>query len=270
MAGTWESWLFGGEILLSTIIPILLVWSPGTRGSPVALGVAAFSASVGLALNRMDVGIFGYFRDAGVVYFPSLAEWAVSLGVVAAAALVFLYFAENMGVFADSRGGHGEGRPFGASFDSLSRVWHVRPPERHGAGHRHRGVRDPLGVGSDVPSLPPGRCTLGDPGSRDWMWPGRVSASTETRRGFSPPSHTRSTRNGLGVSPPARLATISPYPATRRPPAPGAIPIWWSRPRSSITSATRPGSRGRRAGWLSSREPKLRPMPYGRGGEDGG
>jgi hypothetical protein len=73
----------------------------------------------------MDVGIFGYFRDAGAVYFPSLVEWAVSLGVVAAAALVFFYFAENMGVFVDSRGGHGEGRPFGASFDSLSRVWHV-------------------------------------------------------------------------------------------------------------------------------------------------
>ena len=124
MAGTWESWLYASEILISTLIPILLVWLPGTRGSPVALGVAAFSASAGLALNRMDVGIFGYFRDAGVVYFPSLAEWAVSLGVVAAAALVFLYFAENMGVFADSRGGHGEDRPFGASFDSLSRVWH--------------------------------------------------------------------------------------------------------------------------------------------------
>lgn len=122
-AGSWESWLYGVEICLSTLLPILLVWLPGTRGSPVALGIAALSASVGLGLNRMDVGIFGYFRDAGVVYFPSLVEWAVSLGVVAAAALLFLYFAENMGVFADSRGGHGEDRPFGASFDSLTHVW---------------------------------------------------------------------------------------------------------------------------------------------------
>jgi Ni/Fe-hydrogenase subunit HybB-like protein len=124
-AGTWESYLYAFEILLSTILPIVLVWAPGTRRSPVALGLAAFSASAGLGLNRMNVGIFGYLRDAGALYFPSLAEWALSLGVVAAAALVFLYFAENMGVFVDSRGGHGEGRPFGASFDSLSRVWHV-------------------------------------------------------------------------------------------------------------------------------------------------
>jgi len=124
-AGTWESYLFGGEVLALVVLPILLVWLPGPRRSPVALGVAAFSTTAGLALNRVNVGIFGYFRDAGEVYFPSLAEWAVSLGVVAAAALVFLYFAENMGVFVDSRGGHGEGRPFGASFDSLSRVWHV-------------------------------------------------------------------------------------------------------------------------------------------------
>jgi len=124
IAGTWESWLYASEILISTLIPVLLVWLPGTRGSPVALGVAAFSASAGLALNRMNVGVFGYFRDAGVVYFPSLAEWALSLGVVSAADLVFLYFVENMGVFADSRGGHGEDGPFGASFDSLSRVCH--------------------------------------------------------------------------------------------------------------------------------------------------
>jgi hypothetical protein len=117
--------LYGVELAISVAIPVLLVWLPGTRGSPIALGVAALSASGGLALNRMDVGIFGYFRDAGLVYFPSLAEWSLSLGVVAASALVFLYFAENMGVFADSRGGHGEGRPFGASFDSLSRVWHT-------------------------------------------------------------------------------------------------------------------------------------------------
>jgi Ni/Fe-hydrogenase subunit HybB-like protein len=124
LARTWESYLFGVEVLLSTIVPIFLVWWPGARHSPVALGGAAFSASAGLALNRMNVGIFGYFGDAGQVYFPSLPEWALSLGVVAAAALVFLYFAENMGVFADSRGGYGEGRIFGASFDSLSRVWH--------------------------------------------------------------------------------------------------------------------------------------------------
>jgi Ni/Fe-hydrogenase subunit HybB-like protein len=124
LAGTWESWLFGGELLLVAVLPILLVWLPATRGAPAALGLAAFSAAAGLVLNRVDVGIFGYFRDAGEVYFPSLVEWAVSVGVVAAAALVFLFFAETMPIFQTTGTGRTK-RPFGASFDSLSRVWYA-------------------------------------------------------------------------------------------------------------------------------------------------
>jgi Ni/Fe-hydrogenase subunit HybB-like protein len=125
VAGTWETWLYAAELLITAVVPIALVWRPQFRRSPGALAVAACSASAGLLLNRMDVGIFGYFRSSGVVYFPSLVEWALSLGVIAAAALVFLYFVENMGVFAVSPA-EGDGpRPFRVSFDSLSRVWHT-------------------------------------------------------------------------------------------------------------------------------------------------
>ncbi len=124
LAGTWESWLYGVEILATAVLPIALVWLPSTRRSPTALGIAAFSASSGLMLNRMNVGIFGYFRDAGEVYFPTLAEWALSLGVVAAAALVFLYFVETMPIFESRRERGQTGPLFGASFDSLSRVWY--------------------------------------------------------------------------------------------------------------------------------------------------
>jgi Ni/Fe-hydrogenase subunit HybB-like protein len=122
LAGAWESWLFGGELLLLAIVPIVLVWLPATRGSPTTLGVAACSATLGLGLNRLDVGVFGYFRDAGEVYFPSLIEWTVSIGVWAAAGLVFLEFVESMPIFpAPTRQ---RARPFGAAFDSLSGVWH--------------------------------------------------------------------------------------------------------------------------------------------------
>jgi Ni/Fe-hydrogenase subunit HybB-like protein len=123
VAGTWESWLFALELLISAVLPVLLVALPRTRRSPYGLGIAAFSATAGLALNRLNVGIFGYFRDAGAVYFPSLAEWALSIGVVAAAGLAFLFVVENFAVFGDRR----EDRRvspgmFRASFDSLSRV----------------------------------------------------------------------------------------------------------------------------------------------------
>jgi Ni/Fe-hydrogenase subunit HybB-like protein len=123
VAGTWESWLFGFELLISAVIPVALVAHPRTRSSPVGLGIAGLSASLGLALNRLDVGIFGYFRDANQLYFPSLAEWALSLGVVAAAGLVFLFAVENFPVFGESWSERtvAPGK-FRAAWDSLSHV----------------------------------------------------------------------------------------------------------------------------------------------------
>ncbi len=97
--GTWESWLYVAELLIAAVIPILLVAIPQTRTSPKWLALAAWSAVVGLALNRLDVGIFGYFRDARAVYFPSLLEWALSLGVVAGGVLVFMFCVENFPFF---------------------------------------------------------------------------------------------------------------------------------------------------------------------------
>jgi len=126
ITGSWESWLYGTELLISTVIPILLVLLPKTRRSPTGLGLASFSAVAGLALNRLDVGIFGYFHDAQTVYFPSLAEWALSLGVVAAAGLVFLFTCENFAIFDDSWKERTIARGmFRSGFDSLSHVWNT-------------------------------------------------------------------------------------------------------------------------------------------------
>ncbi len=101
LAGTWESWLYLVELVLTTVLPIVLLSLPWSRYSTAGIATAAASAAIGLALNRLDVGIFGYFRNARVTYFPSLVEWAVSLGVVVAAGLVFFFLAENLPIFSD-------------------------------------------------------------------------------------------------------------------------------------------------------------------------
>ena len=123
-AGTWESWLYILELLLTAVIPILLVMIKRSRLSPNGLVLAALSATIGLTLNRLDVGIIGYFRDAGIAYFPSLAEWFLSIGVIAAAALIFLFIVENYSIFDEQWKVNkiSEGI-FKASFDSISRVW---------------------------------------------------------------------------------------------------------------------------------------------------
>jgi len=106
------------------VVPILLLLIPATRRSPAGIGLAALSATAGLVLNRLDVGIFGYLYSSASFYVPTLAEWAVGLGVVAAAALVLLYVAENFSIFddlwRDRQTIRGE---FQAAFDSISRVW---------------------------------------------------------------------------------------------------------------------------------------------------
>ncbi len=123
-AGTWESWLYLLELFLTAVLPVVLAIIKKSRRSPYGLGIAAFSASFGLALNRLDVGIIGYFRDAGTLYFPSLTEWALSIGVISAAALVFLFVAENYSIFDDQWKVYKiNKRIFKASFDSISRVW---------------------------------------------------------------------------------------------------------------------------------------------------
>jgi Ni/Fe-hydrogenase subunit HybB-like protein len=122
---TWESWLYLGELLLLSAVPILLVALPATRKSPLGLGAAALSAAMGLLWNRLNVGIFGYFRDAGEIYFPSAAEWALSLGVIAAAGLVFFYLSEYCAVFDDGWLDRMRlARRFNPSFDKFSGVWY--------------------------------------------------------------------------------------------------------------------------------------------------
>jgi hypothetical protein len=92
----------------------------------VGLGWAALLASVGLAMNRLDVGIFGYWHDAKAVYFPSLAEWALGLGTIAAAGLFFLFAAENFAVFdADWRERQAAFRAVRRAFDPFTRVWNA-------------------------------------------------------------------------------------------------------------------------------------------------
>ncbi len=126
VAGSWESWLYLAELVLAAVVPVSLMLVPAVRRSRRGVAVAASVAVLGLVLNRLNVGIFGYFRDAGTVYFPSSLEWALSLGVIAAAALVLLIVAENFPVFDDrwqERASRRQQLQHG--FDKLSGVWTV-------------------------------------------------------------------------------------------------------------------------------------------------
>ncbi len=98
-AGTYESWLFIVELLLSSVVPAVLLATPAVRRSIGGLFIAAPMAVIGFAMNRIDVGGLAQVGTTGTHYSPSWMEVWMSLGVVAAAALVYFFVAERFHLF---------------------------------------------------------------------------------------------------------------------------------------------------------------------------
>ncbi|MCP4706585.1 MAG: hypothetical protein GY865_18455, partial [candidate division Zixibacteria bacterium] len=125
LSGSAESLLYIFELGIGVIIPLAIIIFPQTRKRPVPIGVASFAASFGLVFNRLNVGIFGYATDAGTVYFPSLSEWALGIGVIAAAGLVFMALGENIAIF-DNRPSKGVvSYLIRKNFGSVRETWNV-------------------------------------------------------------------------------------------------------------------------------------------------
>ncbi len=121
--GSWESFLFIAELLISIIIPLLIFAVPKSRNSLAGQGIGSFMVVFGLVFNRINVGGLTMLRATGDVYIPSWTEFAISAGVVSTAALVFLFAVEKFNIW--------EKRPIDPqtlpdtmpSFDRASEVW---------------------------------------------------------------------------------------------------------------------------------------------------
>jgi formate dehydrogenase iron-sulfur subunit len=97
---------FGAEILLGGVLPLLLLAPKSLRMRADVLGLASFLAVVGVAYNRMNVVIFAMaFRGrmpwgAPESYYPSIVEWGVSIGLIAATIFLFGLAARLMPVLS--------------------------------------------------------------------------------------------------------------------------------------------------------------------------
>ncbi len=97
---------FAAEILLGGVLPLVLLARRSLRQRPDVLFVAALLAVVGVAYNRMNVVIFAMtFRGrmpwgAPETYFPSIVEWGVSIGLIAATIFLFGLAARLMPVLS--------------------------------------------------------------------------------------------------------------------------------------------------------------------------
>ena len=97
---------FAVEILLGGVLPLVLLGTKSLRQRPGVLGFAAFLAVAGVSYNRMNVVLFAMtFRgrmpwEAPESYVPSLVEWGVSIGLIAATIFLFGLAARKMPVLS--------------------------------------------------------------------------------------------------------------------------------------------------------------------------
>ena len=86
---------FAAEILLGGVVPLALLSTRPLRARPEVLLTAALLAVLGVVYNRMNVVLFAMtFRGrmpwvAPHSYWPSIFEWGVSIGLIAATIFLF-------------------------------------------------------------------------------------------------------------------------------------------------------------------------------------
>jgi formate dehydrogenase iron-sulfur subunit len=93
--GGSKSGLFLAEVLLGGLLPLLLLSTNKLRNNPGVLGLGSALAVAGIVFNRMNVVAFAMTlrgampQTAPVHYFPSIFEWGISVGLIAATIFLF-------------------------------------------------------------------------------------------------------------------------------------------------------------------------------------
>ena len=124
--GSTQSMLFITELLVGILIPALIFLNPIARRKPRWLVAGSTMAVIGLALNRGNVVFAGMAEQAnGAVYFPSMIEMAVTVGLVAAGVMAYAFVSDNFPIIPE---GESE-TPASAKAVTRSRPYTVTVPK---------------------------------------------------------------------------------------------------------------------------------------------
>ena len=99
-AGSCELMLFLVEMIVFTALPALLVL--GSRGRTKS-GLLTFSvlSIIGVIFSRVNVVFTGMYRNIGSGYIPSFIEWGITIGLLSAVVLAYMFIVENFNIFVD-------------------------------------------------------------------------------------------------------------------------------------------------------------------------
>jgi formate dehydrogenase iron-sulfur subunit len=99
--------LFLAEVLLGGLLPLLLLSTSKLRNNPTVLATGTALAVAGVVFNRVNVVAFGMTlrgampQTAPVHYFPSIFEWGISVGLIAATIFLFSLCVRYMAVLPE-------------------------------------------------------------------------------------------------------------------------------------------------------------------------
>jgi Ni/Fe-hydrogenase subunit HybB-like protein len=95
----WDTANFWFEIVISAVVPIAILSRKHWRENSKVVFWVSTVAVAGMSLNRVNVAGLATLSSTEGDYFPVFPEWAVTAGVLSAAALAFLFAVEHVEVF---------------------------------------------------------------------------------------------------------------------------------------------------------------------------
>jgi len=106
--------LFSVEIVLGGVLPLLLLARENLRTRPSLLFVAALLVTLGIIFNRVNVVLLAMRlkgpmpQFAPAIYFPTVFEWGISIGLIAATIFLFGLVARHLPVLPAERPRQGD------------------------------------------------------------------------------------------------------------------------------------------------------------------
>jgi Ni/Fe-hydrogenase subunit HybB-like protein len=94
-----ETYLYWAELGVGLILPLILLSLPAVRRNRNGLFLGATMIILGFILNRMNISLTGMEASAGVSYFPSWMEIAVTVSIVTAGFIAFSLAAKHLPLF---------------------------------------------------------------------------------------------------------------------------------------------------------------------------
>lgn len=96
-----RTFLFWFEICVIAVIPLVLFSIPKVRHSREGQWAGAAVGVFGVVFNRIDTGGLAHLRPNGGFYVPAWTEVAITVGIVSAATLLFLFIMERFHVWEE-------------------------------------------------------------------------------------------------------------------------------------------------------------------------